>query len=115
MIDEVVVDEETYRHPSADDARNARRSPPVLEKPLVDGDAKDSHLLFSSEKIFSVGHLNTRAKVRASGRLGTYRSRSIELMLWRETPTASASSCCVHPCSSRSSLTRFNTTGGMTS
>src|SRR6267378_1954901 len=32
-------------------------------------------------------------------------------MLWRETPTASASCCCVQPRSLRSSLTRFRTLG----
>src|SRR5689334_9855001 len=36
-------------------------------------------------------------------------------MLCRDTPTASARSCCVHPRSLRSSLTLFTVTGDMTS
>ena len=39
------------------------------------------HVLLSNWKISSVLHPNTRAKVNARGRLGTYRLRSIELML----------------------------------
>src|SRR5689334_19729706 len=39
----------------------------------------------------------------------------MELMLWRETPTASASSCWVQPFSARRSFTRFRTAPSMTS
>src|SRR5262245_29877447 len=39
----------------------------------------------------------------------------MELMLWRETPTASASSCWVHAFATRRSFTRLRTSPSMTS
>src|SRR3954464_4308232 len=94
MVVVEVVGEEGRREGSAGDTADTGRPQAVNEETLVD------HRFFSSVKITSTGTEKVRAKSRASGRLGTYRCRSMELMLWRETPTASASSCCVHPCSS---------------
>jgi len=54
----------------------------MFEEPFVDERRKrETHRFFSSVKRSSVAHPKTRAKVSASGRLGTYRSFSIELIL----------------------------------
>src|SRR6267142_5894111 len=83
MVNVVVVGKQTDRHDTADDPRKAGGSEAVREKSFVDCPANDGHIHFlnSNVKILSVEQANTREKVSASRRLGTYRSRSIELML----------------------------------
>src|SRR5437016_2925018 len=78
-------------------------------------DDGDVHRLPFRVKMSSVAQPKTRAKFNAKGRLGTYRSPSMELMLWRDTPTASASCCCVHPRAVRSSLMRLTSIWVMSS
>src|SRR3954467_1651742 len=80
VVEEAVVREHERQH-GAGDARVAGRSQTMLEKSLVHESGEKTHFFLSSEKRSSVAHLNTRANVRASGRLGTYRSFSTELML----------------------------------
>lgn len=55
----------------------------------------------------SVEHLKNPAIFRASGRLGIYLPRSIEIIVCLDTPIAPASSSCVRPAPFLYSLTLF--------
>jgi hypothetical protein len=119
VIDQIAVREKKVGLDAADEPSDTSGTQPVLPEAFVDY-LVDSNLHSLSSrfspfnvKISSVEHPNTLAKVSASGKLGTYRSRSIELMLCRDTPTASASCSCVQQRATRSSLTRFRIFGGM--
>src|SRR6188768_387691 len=60
-----------------------------------------------ASKISSTGSLNSFPIFSANGRLGSYFSVSIALIVWRETASFSASSPCDHSRAVRSSLRRF--------
>src|SRR5204862_2610199 len=65
------------------------------------------HHSFCASKISSIGSLNTRETLKASGRLGSYRSVSIAFTVCRETPSLSARSDCDHSFAVRNSRIRF--------
>lgn len=50
---------------------------------------------------------NVDAMENASGKLGSYLPSSMEMTVWRDTPSFSARACCDQPLASRSSLTLF--------
>jgi len=62
--------------------------------------------LIRGENVFD-GQLEQARHFEASGRLGSYFSVSMALMVWRETPSLSASSACDHSLAARSSRRRF--------
>src|SRR5678816_2255961 len=68
VVDVITVGEQTKRHDTTDDPREAGRSEAVREEPFVDGPANEGHVHFpgSSVKILSVEQANTREKVSAS-------------------------------------------------
>src|ERR1700733_432744 len=107
VLAEQVVFKKANRHDDCGDPSCAGRASPVFQKPLVNSHAQYLHADFSREKIWSTGHANSRASNSASARLGTYRPRSMEMMLCRETPTTSARCSWVHSRATRSSFTRF--------
>src|SRR3954453_7722358 len=73
----VGIHEQDTGEDGARNAGDARRLEAVRQKSFVD----HSLSMFSTMKISSVATLKTFANVNASSRLGTYRSRSIEMML----------------------------------
>ena len=70
-------------------------------------DASFGERFHFESNISSICDLNNRAILKASGRLGSYFSVSMALMVCRETPSRSASSDCDHSFAARSSRSRF--------
>src|SRR5437588_5924386 len=77
MIDNEVVEPKQHRQDAGADTRDARRAQAMNQEAFVE----EAHCSLSNLKISSVPTPKICANRSASSRLGTYRLRSIELML----------------------------------